>query len=84
MRNNFLSVVIDRSLLMVFTVVLGVLAYAQRSAPPPPPVPGSGGVGGVGPGQIPNTGIDMYVMVLGIIAVTLLFAYAKKYRKQVL
>ncbi|MCS3530823.1 signal peptidase [Chryseobacterium sp. JUb7] len=45
-----------------------------------PPDPGGGG-GGVGPG-VPSAPIDMYVYVLGIVAVMFIAFFTKKYKNQ--
>ena len=45
----------------------------------PPPPPGGGGNGGNGTGA-PSSPIDMYVYVLGIVAVGLIVYFTKKYK----
>ncbi|ADQ81752.1 hypothetical protein J5295_00580 [Riemerella anatipestifer] len=55
--------------LMLF--LAGVWVNAQ---PTPPTAPPEGGVGAVGPGA-PATPIDIYVLILSVIAVLMIFGY---------
>ncbi|MBS1549064.1 MAG: signal peptidase [Bacteroidetes bacterium] len=61
----------NKLILSLLAVVFCVDFY---KAPPPPP---GGGGGPTTPGA-PSSPIDMYLLVLGIIALTLVFLYSKK------
>lgn len=66
------------SLILFF---VSVLSYAE--APPPPTNPNGGGsdTGTQGPGAQASP-IDMYVYILGIVAILFIVHFAKKYRAQ--
>lgn len=64
---------INNKLLSTFFLFAIVLASAQV-----PPNPGGGGTGGSGTGA-PASPIDMYIYVLGIVAVLFIAFFTKKY-----
>lgn len=66
---------INNKLLSTFFLFAIILVSAQDDAPPNP---GGGGTGGSGTGG-PASPIDMYVYVLGIIAVLFIAFFTKKY-----
>lgn len=66
---------INNKLLSTFFLFAIILVSAQDDAPPNP---GGGGLGGSGTGG-PASPIDMYVYVLGIIAVLFIAFFTKKY-----
>lgn len=55
-----------------------LFAVLWVSAQTPPPNPGSGGVGGSGTGSLASP-VDMYVYILGIIAIMFIAFFTKKY-----
>ena len=69
---------INRTLLFAF-LIIGAFLRAQG---PPPPTDGRGG-GGVGPGA-PASPIDMYVYVLGVVAILFIVYYSKKSQKKLI
>lgn len=71
---------INKSLLFLFLVVG---AFLQAEEPISPPPPGSGGGGGTGPGGVTSP-IDMYVYVLGMVAIFLIVYFAKKNQKKLI
>lgn len=60
---------------LVSAFFLFTLALVQAA----PPIPGGGGGGGNGTGA-PSSPIDMYVYILGIVAVSLIAYFTKKYK----
>ncbi len=63
---------------MLFAFLTVSAFLSAQSSPPAPP---GGGGGGVGPGA-PASPIDMYVYVLGLVAVLLIAYYTKKVQKK--
>lgn len=63
---------------LLFTFLLASTFLSAQSGPPAPP---GGGGGGVGPGA-PASPIDMYVYVLGLIAILFIAYYSKKVQKK--
>ena len=72
---------INKSLVFLLLVV-GIFLHAEDSPISPPP-PGSGGGGGTGPGGVTSP-IDMYIYVLGLVAIFLIVYYAKKNQKKLI
>ena len=64
-------------LVLVFFLFVVSLAYADTM--PQPSVPGGGGGGGNGTGELASP-IDMYVYVLGIVAIGFIVYFTKKYK----
>lgn len=71
---------ISKLLLTAFIFVMGVLLNAQPPCPTCPPG-GGGGVGGTNP-EAASAPIDMYVYVLGILAILIISYYSKKIQKK--
>ena len=66
-------------LLFFLFLAIGTIYKAQVVDPPSPP----GGGGGVGPGT-PASPIDMYVYLLGLIAVLFMLYYQRKLNKNII
>ena len=65
---------------LVSALLLFVVSFAYAEEIPPAPASAArGGTGGGGPGA-PASPIDMYVYVLGIVAIAFIFYYTKKYK----
>lgn len=69
---------ISKLFLLAFIFIMGIMLNAQ---PPCPGCPDDGGVGGVTPGAAASP-IDMYVYVLGILAILLITYYSKKIQRK--
>lgn len=68
---------INKTLLFALLIVTTLLRAQDIPSPPP----GGGGGGGVGPGA-PASPIDMYVYVLGFVAILFIVYYSKKSQKK--
>ena len=64
----------------MFLFISAVLS-AEPGPPAPPPGGGGGGGGGVGPGGLASP-VDMYVYVLGIVAILFIVYFTKKMPKK--
>lgn len=75
---------INRTLFLTF-LFIGAFVLAEIPARPPSPAygPPGGGGGGVGPGT-PASPIDMYVYVLGVVAILFIVYYSKKSQKKLI
>jgi hypothetical protein len=60
-------------------LVLAFFLFAVSLANAAPPIPGGGGNGGNGTGS-PASPIDMYIYVLGIVAIGFIVYFTKKYK----
>ena len=66
----------------LFTILFAVKSFAENPPMPPPIDPNNpGGSGGSGTGSIASP-IDMYVYVLGIVAILIIALYAKTIHKR--
>ncbi|MCD9619317.1 signal peptidase [Chryseobacterium gleum] len=62
-------------------LVLAFFLFAISLVNAAPPIPGGGGNGGNGTGSpSPASPIDMYVYVLGIVAIVFIAYFTKKYK----
>ncbi|MGG7471430.1 signal peptidase [Chryseobacterium arthrosphaerae] len=64
---------------LVSALLLFVISFAYAEEIPPAPASAARGTGGGGPGA-PASPIDMYVYVLGIVAIAFIIYYTKKYK----
>ena len=75
-KNTIMKIILNKYLYVALFTCINVLAFADT-----PPIPGGGGTGSSGTGS-PASPIDMYIYVLGIIAIGCAIYFAKKYTKQ--